>query len=674
MLHDEFTVELPGAGTSVGSTDSPHGSFPPHAKERRVTKDPSQLLSSLCVVWLGLAFDVALAQALPAAQDVPYLGPIQLQVDATDVDHQVLRVHETLPVRPGRVTLLYPQWIPGNHGPTNMVKRLTGLRIEAAGSVLAWHRNPDHLHAFVVDVPAGVSELSLDFIQVLPTDATGDDAILGHRLADLQWQGVVLYPAGHYSSRIEVDPVVRFPKGWQAGTALRPLAGSDGAGSGEWRFERVSLETLIDSPVFAGRHFKRVPLDDSAEQPVALNLFAEDPAALETTAEAIQAHRNLVPQFDRLFGARHFAHYDVLLALSEKPRGPGLEHHQSSENSAKSDYFKNWSKTSFQRYMVPHEFAHSWNGKFRRPADQWTPDFNTVMRNSLLWVYEGQTQYWGDVVSVRAGMVPLADMLEVFAGYAAYHHDGDAGRRWRSLQSTTDDPVTMGRQLPVEWPDWQRSEDYYVEGALIWLDVDTRIREMSGGQRSLDDFARAFFGGENGRVTPLLYTFDDVVRELQRVQPYDWAADLRRKLDTVDAPPPTAGLERAGWRLVWSERQSDYRASLEAFHKFSGFRYSLGLTIGESGKISVTWDGPAYRAGLTNGLTLLAVNRRTYKPEVLRDAITAAKSTTEPIELLLKDGDEYRIVGVDYHGGLRYPGLERIPDKPDLLTAIFSPR
>ena len=608
---------------------------------------------------------------LPVPQDTPYAGVIRLDVDATDLDHKVLRVRETIPATPGRAVLLYPQWIPGQHAPTNELKRLAGLRIEAGGKRLDWTRNPDDFFSMTVDVPAGADHLDIEFQQLLPQEPTGADAFMGRNLLDVEWQGALLYPAGHAVSRIAVDATLKLPPAWQYGSALR-AASTTGA---EVRFERVSLETLIDSPVLAGRHFRRVALDADAARPVFLDIVADDPADLEAKDTQIEAHRKLVQQADRLFGARHFAHYDLLLAIGAEDYDLGLEHHQSSENSTRSGYFKDWDKNSFDHDVIPHEFAHSWNGKFRRPADLWTPDYNTPMRNSLLWVYEGQTEYWGDVLGTRAGMFPIEAMRENIARRVAWAQFSDVGRNWRSLQSTTDDEITTGRKLKIEWGTLQRFENYYEEGALVWLDVDTRIREMSHGQRSLDDFARAFFGVEDGRVAPLTYTFEDVVATLNRVQPYDWASFLRAKLDAVGPEAPLDGLARSGWKLGWTDQQSDYAKAMDAFRERADFRYSLGLQMGKAGSIrDVQWDGPAFKAGLSSGLTVVAVNLRGYKAEVLQEAVAAAKKGTAPIELLVKDGDDYRVVRIDWHGGLRYPALERIEGTPDLLTAILGPR
>ncbi len=630
------------------------------------------IVSSLAAAFIVLLSGPTAAQGLPPARDVPYLGTISLRVDATDVDHKRLQVQETLPVRPGRMVLLYPMWIPGTHAPTNEVKRLTGLRIEAGGRVVPWRRDPDHFHAFVVDVPEGAAKLDISFQQVLPLASTGSDALLARRFIGVQWQGAVLYPAGYDVSRIEVDATLRLPDGWRHGSALRPLdAVSSG---GDLRFERVSLETLVDSPVFAARHAKRIELDPGSAQPVFLDLFAEDAASLDYTETAMDAHRNLVRQADRLFGARHFAHYDILLALGDDI-GMGLEHHQSSENGVKAGYFKDWDKSVPARYLVPHEFAHSWNGKFRRPRDLWAPDFNTPVRNSLLWVYEGQTQYWGEVLAARSGMMSSAEVRERLARKVAWLQ-ASAGRQWRSLQDTTDDEIMAGRKLPIEWYSWQLFENYYDEGALIWLDVDARIREASGGVRSLDDFARVFFGIEPERRAPLLYDFADVVATLNGVQPFDWATFLRARLDAVASDAAFDGLGRAGWRVTFTEKPSDYAKVADAYSESADFMYSLGLRIGKGGKLGeVLWDGPAFRAGLTKDLTLLAVNLRAYDADVLRDAVTAAaKPGGAPVELLLKDGSDYRIARIEWRRGLRYPTLERIEGKADLLTPIMAPR
>jgi len=640
-------------------------------KSRRLAS--AMALSLCCVLPAREAGAAGTATNIPAPRDVAYLGPAALTVTATDVAHRVFTVVETLPVRPGPLTLLHPSWIPGAHAPVNGVKRLAGLRITAQGRPLAWTRDVADLQAFHVDVPPGASTIEIRFDHLLPRSPNGDAGVLTTAIANVKWEGLVLYPAGYYASRIDVDAALVLPTEWSAASALRPRAtAATSEGRTETRFERVSLETLIDSPVLAGRYVRRIPLDpEGAARPVVLDLVADDPKALEASTEAIDMHRNLVEQLDRLFGARHFAHYDILVSLTKDDLGIGLEHQQSSENGVKSDYFTDWSNTIAARYIIPHEFAHSWNGKFRRPKDLWTPNYNVPMRNSLLWVYEGLTQYWGEVLAARSGMIPLEPMKERFAR-AAIATQFTPGRGWRPLQDTTDDEIVQGRELPLDWPSWQRSQDYYVEGALIWFDIDTIIRERSNNRRSLDDFARAFFGVDDGRTTPLLYDFDDVVNALQRIQPDDWKTYLRTRLDEL-RPVPNDGFERAGWRLGWTDQESDYAKS-NASRLGGGFAYSLGFDVNKSNEIvNVAWDGPAFRAGVSGG-TLLAVNLRAYEPDVLKAAIAAAKDTTTPIELLIKDGNDYQLAKIDYHDGLRYPTLERIDGRPDLLTPILSPR
>lgn len=645
---------------------------------------PMHMLTRLAhraVTAAGLCIALAAAsQELPAPKDEPYLGPITLQVDATDIDHKVFRVRETLPVRPGRLTLLYPQWLPGHHGPTGDTQLLAGLRMKAGSQTLAWLRDTLEPQAFHVDVPAGVSSLELEFQYLSPaSQETGGRVVATREMLGVQWNAMVLYPAGHQVSRIAVQPSLRLPAHWQSASALRADDGALAAAAdaqGWLRYQTVSLETLVDSPVFAGRHFKRVTLDATGHRrPVSLNLMGDDEAQIAASEEQLQAHRKLVQQADRLFGARHYAHYDFLLAISNTFGGIGLEHHESSENGVKADYFKDWPKGVLARELLPHEYVHSWNGKFRRPRDLWTANFNQPMQNSLLWVYEGQTQYWGRVLAARSGLVTAEQERDSLARAAA-SMEQRAGRAWRSLQDTTNEAIITPHQWNRDWRSWQRSADYYDESALIWLEADARIRELSKGKRSLDDFARGFFGVADGRVEPLLYGFDDVVHALEAVQPHDWARFLRERLDAVGTSAPLEGLTRAGWKLVYDDKPSEFFKTEETEHKHTDLTYSLGVQIDEKeGKLSsVQWDSPAYRAGLAPGVTIVAVNMLAYKADALKNAITAAKDGGSPIELLVKDGDNYRIVRVDYRGGLRYPKLERLPNTEDRLNAILTAR
>jgi predicted metalloprotease with PDZ domain len=399
-------------------------------------------------------------------------------------------------------------------------------------------------------------------------------------------------------------------------------------------------------------------------------VFADSPASLEAAPEHIAAHKKLVQQADALFGARHFARYEFLLALSERFSAIGLEHSESSENGVRPNYFTEWKKENGARTLLPHEYAHSWNGKFRRPSDLWTPNFNTPMQDRLLWVYEGQTQYWGFVLAARSGLMPLADALESLAMTAA-GLDTRAGRNWRNLQDTTNEPIVSAR-AHQDWPDWQRREEYYNEGQMIWLDTDTKIRELTQGTKSLNEVAKAFFGVEDGRVTALTYDFDDYVKALNAVAPFDWAYFLRERLDTHSGATLLDGIKRGGWKLVFTEKQSDLARANETTHRTTDFFYSLGFGIDKDGKLTgVKWGGPAFKAGLTGSMQLIAVNSHSYKAELLRDAITKAKDGSG-VELLLKFEDRFKTVKIDYRGGLRYPKLERVDGTPDLLTDILT--
>ncbi len=427
----------------------------------------------------------------------------------------------------------------------------------------------------------------------------------------------------------------------------------------------------MNSPMWAGKYTKRIALDASnGKAPVYLNVFADTPASLEATPEQLAAHTQLVQQADALYGSRHFARYEFLLALSEHFSDIGLEHSESSENGVRPYYFTEWKKGSNGRTLLPHEYTHSWNGKFRRPADLWTPNFNVPMRDSLLWVYEGQTQYWGFVLAARSGLVSTADSLEHLATTAA-ELETQAGRNWRNLQDTTNEPV-VNLRAHQDWSDWQRREDYYNEGMMIWLDADTKIRELTQGSKSLNDVAKAFFGTEDGRVKPLTYTFDDYVKLLNTAVPYDWASFLRQRLDTRASPTLLDGLARGGWKLVYTDKQGEQAKASEMARKKTDFTYSLGFNVDKDNKLTgIKWGGPAFKAGLTESMQLVAVNSHSYKAELLRDAITQAKDGSG-VELLVKYEDRYRTVKIDYRGGLRYPKLERLEAVPDRLTEILT--
>ncbi len=611
--------------------------------------------------------------AIPAAQDVPYPGIITLDVDATDLDHRVFQVRQHMPVKPGLLTLLLPRWLPGTHGSTGSIELLAGLKIVSAqGKPLAWQRDTTDSFAFHVTVPSGVSAIGLEFQYLSPLDPQSGRIVVTRDMLNLQWNAMLLYPAGHYSNRITFAASVKLPPGWQQASAMPVLRQGDKG----VEFAPVSLETLVDSPLFAGLHLRRVPLDpEGTPRPVVLNIVADTPDLLQFTDEQLLAHKKLVQQADRLFGARHFSRYNFLLSLSERMAGIGLEHHESSENGVRPTYFKDWAKRAGSRELLPHEYVHSWNGKFRRPSDLSTNSFNEPMRNSLLWLYEGQTQFWGKVLAARSGLVTLDQARDGLANAAAYL-DYRAGRTWRNLQDTTNEGTMGARRRGKDWINWQRSADYYDESALIWLDADSLIREKSANKKSMDDFAKLFFGIEDGRVAPLTYTYADIVSTLNQVLPYDWDAFLRKRLDGNGPGAPLDGLERSGWRLAYADKPSELARNEDREDRAEDFAYSLGFTVQKDGKLdNVLWGSPAFHAGLSVAVQVVAVNGRAYKPERLSTAVTDNKEGKAPLDLLLKEGDQYRTVAMDYRGGLRYPRLERIAGTVDRLdAALLAPK
>ena len=612
------------------------------------------------------------APAFPAIAeplDIPYPGVIGLAVDATDLSHALFRVHETLPVaRAGPLTLVYPKWLPGNHAPTGPIDKLAGLTIAAGDAPLAWTRDPVDVYAFHLEVPAGVSTLDIDFEFLSPVSTREGRVMMTPEMLSLEWNTVALYPAGHFSRQVQVEASVKIPDGFTFATALETASVSGSVA----RFKPTDLETLVDSPLIAGRYFKSFDLDPGGPARITLDVIADRPQNLNARTDQLAAHRALVQQANRLFGSHHYGHYDFLFSLSDKLGGIGVEHHQSSENGVEPEYFNDWDTSPAGRDLLAHEYAHSWNGKFRRPADLWTPSFNVPMRDSLLWVYEGQTQYWGFVLAARSGLLTRQQALDAIAATAATY-DHRVGRQWRALEDTTNDPIIAMRR-PLSWLSWQRSEDYYSEGQLIWLDVDTLIRQLSGGKRSLDDFAKAFFGVEDGSYTVDTYGFDDVVKALNAVQAYDWNGFLRARVDGHGPGAPLDGLARGGFRLIYTDNPTEYSRSVEVRRKVTDLTFSLGTAVGKDGSLSeVVWDGPAFKAGLTEGTQMVAVNNETYTAEGLKDAIRAARGGSAPIELLVRNKDTFRTVRIDYHDGLRYPRLERTSGTATSLDEILRP-
>jgi predicted metalloprotease with PDZ domain len=612
---------------------------------------------------------VPLSRLIPDARDVPYPGgPITLDIDARDVTRGVFRVSETIPLAPGtrQLTLLYPQWLPGNHAPTGPITQLVDLHLFAGGKELAWKRDPVELYAFRVDLPEGATALTASFIHTAPLQDSEGRVTMTADMLNLQWEKASLYPAGHYVRQIRVRPSLVLPAGWSAATALdgKALQG-DRLVWGE-----TSYATLVDSPVFAGRYFRKWDLGSH----VSLNLFADNADGLTAQPEHISAYRALVDEALLAFGARHFDHYDVLLAATGKLGKVGLEHHRSSENTLDPDAFTEWAKGESERDLVPHEFGHSWAGKYRRPARLWTPDYRQPMQGDLLWAYEGQDEFWGLVLAARSGLQSREMVLGQLASVAGRYAE-QAGRRWRSIEDTGFDPA-LGYHKPKPWPSLARGTDYYSEGALVWLEADQIIRAGSAGRKSIDDFAHAFFGMNDGDWGELPFEQAEVVRTLNAVYPFDWVGFVEQRFNTAAQPAPLRGIEQGGYRLTWRDEPNPFDRAQMAASKALSLVHSLGLTLDKDGRVVVTqWDSPAFDAGIVTGAQIVAVNGLAYSAEGLKRAITAARDGTA-LELLVRRGERYQTVAIAYKDGLRWPWLERAaPGKaPTGLDLLLAPK
>ena len=609
----------------------------------------------------------AKVDTIPAARDVPYPGSLKLTIDASDVTRAIFRVHETVPVaQAGDFVLLYPKWVPGGHSPRNDIKNATGFRFTAGGRALKWVRDTLDVYAFHVDVPQGVSSIDVDFQYVSPTADNQGRTMMTPDMESIEPISTSLYPAGYYVRQIPIQGSVVVPAGWKIATALRPV----GQVGNRFDYPVTSYEILLDSPMIAGAHYRRIPLSND----VTLDVIADNEAELAITPEQLAAHRRLVDQAVKAFGSRHYDHYDFLLTISDNLGGIGLEHHRSSEDGVDRGYFTDWDNALRDRNLLPHEYTHSWDGKFRRGADLWTADYRMPMEDSLLWVYEGQTQFWGYVLGARSGMLSKQDTLDAIAATAASYSLGTPGRAWRPLVDTTNDPIIAGRQ-PEPWRSWQRSEDYYSEGQLIWLDVDRIIRKESGGRRSIDDFAKAFFGIRDRDWGEVTYTFDDVVAALNRVQPYNWRSYLSAKVYGVAPQAPLEGITQGGYKIVYTADPTKWWKSGEKSRKAIDLTYSGGLVVGMDGKIqSVLWDSAAFNAGLTIGSQIIAINGRNFDGDALKAAIKSAAAGGAAPTLLVHDGDLYRTVTIDWRGGLRYPRLVKTGAGQGSLDALLAPR
>jgi predicted metalloprotease with PDZ domain len=589
----------------------------------------------------------------------------RLQVDATDAPRNILHATLTIPVTPGPLTLVYPKWIPGNHRPTGPIQNLTGLHFTAGGQELEWQRDLEDMYAFHLKVPAGVKELQASYDTIT---YNGKSSLASSKVLDLLWNQVVLYPKGSTTNAVQVAASVRLPDGWKFGTALTPtqLSGSS------VEFEPVSLTTLVDSPLIAGAIYRQVPINPPGEtQQHFVDMVGESEEAIQITSKDVASLKQLVAETGKLFGARHYRKYTFLLTLGDQTAHHGLEHHESSDNGAAEDMFSNPSSHDLEADLLPHEFVHSWNGKYRRPEGLATPSYQEPMHGDLLWVYEGLTDYLGNILAARAGLRSPDQFRENLA-YTAAMLDHRGGRTWRPLQDTAVSVQSLFA-APTEWTNWRRTADYYPEGYLLWLDVDVMIKVRSKWTKSLNDFCLIFYGGKNGPPEVVPYKFEDVVKALNQVVPYDWAQFLRERLDSKAPHAPMGGITRGGWKLVYTEQKNMTMDAREKGSDNIDLSFSLGFIATKQGDVRDVIPGsPAYAAGLGPGMKLIAVNGRKWSKDVVRAALRASVHSQQPITLLAENGEYYSTYQISYHDGDRYPHLVRT-EGPDLLEDIVKP-
>jgi predicted metalloprotease with PDZ domain len=601
----------------------------------------------------------------------PNTAPIRLRVDVRDAARRAFHSSLIIPVTAGPITLYYPKWLPGYHAPDGAITNLAGLTMRAGGKTLSWRRDDVDMYAFHVEVPSGVNELNVDFDYVAPSaaDSFAAGATSTPTLAVLNWHAVLLYPAGRRAEDWTYDATLVRPKGWDFGTAL----GVASKGDEEIHFSAVNLVTLIDSPVATGAHVAHVAITPTGEAtPHTIHLIGDTQSSLAIPKELVEQYTQLVRETGALIGSRHYSHYDFLVTLSDHLGSDGVEHHASSDNRIGERTFLEPEAAKTEAALLPHEFFHSWNGKFRRPIGLATPDYQAPMKTELLWVYEGLTEYYGGVLAARAGLYTQEELRADWAHKAAVM-DAATGRTWQPLSDTAiAAPVLYS--AGEEWSSFRRGVDFYTEGALIWLEVDVTIRTLTKGARSLDDFCHAFFGGEGGKPALSTYTLDDVVKALNAVAVNDWRTLFKDRLSSTSPRAPLGGISGGGYRLSYSESPSSLDKANEETKKANDFSFSLGFRVKEEKVGDVVIGSPAQKAGLSPGVKLVAVNGRKFKPELLLSVLSASKTAAAPIELLIENAEVYSTLKVDYHGGSRYPYLERDPSKPDMLSLIGAPR
>ena len=588
---------------------------------------------------------------------------ISLTVDATRTQRKILHAHLVMPVKAGPLTLYYPKWIPGQHGPDGPIANLSGLKFEGNGKTIPWQRDLLDAFTFHLEIPDGIRKLDANYDYLEPDGYSSTD-----KLMVLEWNDVVLYPADTPAEKLTYEAKLIMPQGWKFGTSL-PLANQS---ANQLSFKPISLDMLVDSPVVTGEFYRNIDITPKGE-PIhhQMDIVADSEAALAMSPENQKQMTNLVAESGKIFGARHYRDYHFLLALSDHVAHFGLEHHESNDSRLPERTLLLPSSGMALGGLLSHEFVHSWNGKYRRPADLTVPYYEQPMKTDLLWGYEGLTDFLGPLLAARSGLFTPEQYREYLASIAAQLGPGRPGRTWRPLRDTADAESGLGFGFGRGWLNWKRGTDYYDEGDLLWLEVATIIHRESHGKRSIDDFCLAFHGGSNNGPEVKTYTLDELVGDLNRVAPFDWATFFHMRLDSTSAEAPVGGIENAGWKVAFNAEPS----KIEGRRSTPNTLYSIGLQIAADGMVSDSIVGsPAYEAGVSSGMKIMGVNGRVFTSDLLDDAIKASKENSQPITLLTLVEDYFRTCTVNYHGGARYPHLVREDGRPDYLDELAKPR
>ncbi len=608
---------------------------------------------------------------------IPVLGAqtkptIILNVDATQAPQQIIHTHMVMPVSPGPLTLYYPKWIPGEHAPDGPINNLVGLKFSANGKTIPWRRDLLDMFTFHLDIPQGVSELDvkLDYVEPQTTSGFTAGASATDKLVVISWNQNLLYPAGHLAQDLIYKATLKIPQGWKFGTAL-PVAHQDG---NVIEFKPVSLNRLVDSPVNSGEYYRVINVTPPGEPiPHYIDLAADSEAALQMSPQLQQDYTNLVEQAGLLFRSHHYRDYHFLLTLSNHVAHFGLEHHESDDSRVDEFSLIDPQLRLYMAMLLPHEYVHSWNGKFRRPKDLSPPYYEQPQETDMLWVYEGLTEYLGDLLTARSGLWTPSQYRQNLALIAAEFGPGRPGRTWRPLLDT----ATAAQLLyfaPEEWVNWRRGVDFYDEGVLLWLEVNSIINRQTHGKKSLDDFCRLFYGGPNLGPQLKTYTFQDLVDALNKIAPYPWANFFHRRLDSTSPKAPLGGIEASGWKVVYTSREPPLLKNSEEVRGNLNEDYSIGLLLKDDGTVEDSIvTKPAYAAGISPGMKVVAVNGRQFTPQVLRLALKAGTTSSEPLRLLVLNDGYYKTCTIDYHGGEQFPHLVQEPGRPDLLDQMLKP-